>query len=98
MNNTAARSEGVQEQLRAVRKSAADYDMTEVAQIMNRAPVTDEVVRHWQEKASERPTVVFCSTVAHAENVGAAFNGAGISAAVIHGDLDDYKMDWEMQD
>ena len=79
---------GVQEQLRAVRKSAADYDMTEVAQIMNRAPVTDEVVRHWQEKASERPTVVFCSTVAHAENVAAAFNGAGVSAAVIHGDLD----------
>ena len=78
---------GVQEQLRAVRKTAADYDMTEVAQIMNRAPVTDEVVRHWQEKASERPTVVFCSTVAHAENVAAAFNGAGISAAVIHGDL-----------
>ena len=79
---------GVQEQLRAVRKSAADYDMTEVAQIMNRAPVTDEVVRHWQEKASERPTVVFCSTVAHAENVAAAFNGAGVSTAVIHGDLD----------
>ena len=79
---------GVQEQLRAVRKTAADYDMTEVAQIMNRAPVTDEVVRHWQEKASARPTVVFCSTVAHAENVAAAFNGAGISAAVIHGDLD----------
>jgi DNA repair protein RadD len=79
---------GVQDQLRAVRKSAADYDMTEVAQIMNRAPVTDEVVRHWQEKASERPTVVFCSTVAHAENVAAAFNGAGVSAAVIHGDLD----------
>ena len=79
---------GVQEQLRAVRKSAADYDMTEVAQIMNRAPVTDEVVRHWQEKASERPSVVFCSTVAHAENVAAAFNDAGVSAAVIHGDLD----------
>ena len=79
---------GVQEQLRAVRKTAADYDMTEVAQIMNRAPVTDEVVRHWQEKASSRPTVVFCSTVAHAENVAAAFNGAGISAAVIHGELD----------
>lgn len=79
---------GVQEQLRAVRKSAADYDMTEDAQIMNRAPVTDEVVRHWQEKARERPTVVFCSTVAHAESVAAAFNGAGVSAAVIHGDLD----------
>jgi len=79
---------GVQEQLRAVRKTASDFDMNEVAGIMNRAPVTDEVIRHWREKASDRPTVVFCSTVAHAENVAAAFNDADIAAAVIHGDLD----------
>jgi DNA repair protein RadD len=78
---------GVQEQLQKVRKSAADYDMSEVARIMDHAPVTDEVIRHWQEKAGDRPTVVFCSTVAHAENVACAFNAAGISAAVIHGDL-----------
>ena len=79
---------GVQDQLRAVRKTASDFDMNEVAGIMNRAPVTDEVIRHWREKASDRPTVVFCSTVAHAENVAAAFNDAGIAAAVIHGDLE----------
>ena len=79
---------GVQEQLRAVRKTASDFDMTEVAGIMNRAPVTDEVIRHWHEKASDRPTVVFCSTIAHADNVAAAFNDAGIAVAVIHGDLD----------
>lgn len=79
---------GVQEQLRAVRKTASDFDMAEVAGIMNRAPVTDEVIRHWHEKASDRPTVVFCSTVAHAENVAAAFNDADIAAAIIHGDLD----------
>lgn len=79
---------GVQEELREVRKTLSDFDMNEVAGIMNRAPVTDEVIRHWHEKASDRPTVVFCSTVAHAENVAAAFNNAGIAAAVIHGDLD----------
>lgn len=79
---------GVQDELRSVRKTSADFDMTEVADIMNRAPVTDEVIRHWREKASDRPTVVFCSTVAHAENVAAAFNDADIAAAVVHGDLD----------
>ena len=79
---------GVQDQLRAVRKTASDFDMNEVADIMNRTPVTDEVIRHWREKASDRPTVVFCSTVAHAENVAAAFNAADIAAAVVHGDLD----------
>ena len=57
---------GVQDELRAVRKTLSDFDMNEVAGIMNRAPVTDEVIRHWREKASDRPTVVFCSTVAHA--------------------------------
>lgn len=79
---------GVQEELREVRKTASDFDMNEVAGIMNRAPVTDEVIRHWREKACDRRTVVFCSTVAHAENVVAAFNDAEIPAAVIHGDLD----------
>jgi len=78
---------GVQEQLRQVRKIASDYDMAEVAKIMDHAPVTDEVIRHWQEKAGDRATVVFCSTVAHAENVTAAFNAAGVPAAIIHGDL-----------
>ncbi|WP_424973478.1 DEAD/DEAH box helicase [Dinoroseobacter sp. S124A] len=78
---------GVQEELKSVRKTSADFDMTEVADIMDRAPVTDEVIRHWREKAGDRQTVVFCSTVAHADHVTEAFKAAGISAALIHGDL-----------
>jgi len=78
---------GVQEKLRAVRRIASDYDMGAVAEIMNRAPITEEVIRHWREKAGDRQTVVFCSTVAHAENVAEAFNDNGIPAGVIHGNL-----------
>ncbi len=78
---------GVQEELKTVRKTSADFDMTEVADIMDRAPVTDEVIRHWTEKAGDRQTVAFCSTVAHAEHVAQAFRAAGVSAALIHGDL-----------
>jgi len=78
---------GVQDQLRAVRKTADDYDMGAVAAIMNRAPITEEVVRHWEEKAGNRQTVVFCSTVAHAMNVATAFNEAGNPAAVVLGDM-----------
>ncbi len=44
---------------------------------------------HWREKAGDRQTVVFSSTVDHAENVADAFNANGIPAAVVHGDLDD---------
>lgn len=78
---------GVQEELKSVRKTSADFDMTEVADIMDRAPVTDEVIRLWREKAGDRQTVVFCSTVAHADHVTEAFCAAGITAALIHGDL-----------
>ena len=78
---------GVQDELRSVRKTMSDFDMAEVAGIMDRAPVTDEVIRHWKEKAGDRQTVVFCSTVAHAEHVTDAFRAAGVSAALIHGDL-----------
>jgi superfamily II DNA or RNA helicase len=78
---------GVQEELKSVRKTSADFDMTEVADIMDRAPVTDEVIRHWREKAGDRQTVVFCSTVAHAEHVTEAFCDAGTTAALILGDL-----------
>jgi len=78
---------GVQDELRSVRKTMSDFDMAEVAGIMDRAPITDEVIRHWKEKAGDRQTVIFCSTVAHAEHVTDAFRAADVSAALIHGDL-----------
>jgi hypothetical protein len=80
---------GVQDQLTKVRRTADDFDMTEVDAIMNRSPVTEAVIRHWREKAGERQTVVFCSTVDHARNVTAAFNAAGVAAGLIHGDMAD---------
>jgi superfamily II DNA or RNA helicase len=78
---------GVQDKLKAVRKTVSDFDMAEVAEIMDHAPITEEVIRHWQDKAAGRPTVVFCSTVAHAAHVAEAFNAAGIPTGLIHGDL-----------
>ena len=78
---------GVQDKLKAVRKTVSDFDMSEVAEIMDRAPITEEVIRHWQDKAADRPTVVFCSTVAHAAHVAEAFNAADIPTGLIHGDL-----------
>ncbi len=78
---------GVQDELRSVRKTMSDFDMAEVADIMDRAPVTGEVIRHWKEKAGDRQTVVFCSTVDHARNVTEAFKATGVCAALIHGEL-----------
>ncbi len=78
---------GVQDELRAVRQSGDDFDMTAVDRIMNRAPVTAAVIEHWQEHARDRQTVVFCSTVPHAEDVASAFRQAGVSAATVTGEM-----------
>ena len=80
---------GVRDELSKVKKSGDDFDMAEVGRIMNRTPVNDAVVRHWKEKADDRQTVVFCSTVAHAEAVTAAFNAAGVPTVLVTGELPD---------
>lgn len=78
---------GAQEALKSVRKTVDDFDMKAVDAIMNKAPITEAVIRHWREKAGERQTVVFCSTVDHARNVTDAFLGEGVTAGVVHGDM-----------
>jgi superfamily II DNA or RNA helicase len=80
---------GVQDALKKVRRVAADFDMGEVDAIMNKSPVTDAVIANWKEKAAGRQTVVFCSTVDHARNVADAFRAAGVSAALVHGEMGD---------
>ena len=78
---------GAQEALRRVRRTAIDFDMNEVASILNKTLITESVIRNWQAKAHDRKTIVFCSTVAHATDVCAAFNRAGITAVLIDGEL-----------
>jgi DNA repair protein RadD len=80
---------GVQEALKKVRRVAADFDMGQVAEIMDKEPVTAAVIAHWKEKASDRQSVVFCSTVEHARNVTEAFCAAGVKAALVHGEMGD---------
>ena len=80
---------GVQDALRKVRRVAADFDMGEVDAIMNKSPVTDAVIQNWKERAGDRQTVVFCSTVDHARNVTDAFLAAGVASAVVHGEMSD---------
>ena len=72
---------GVQDDLRKVPRSGDDFDMAAVAQVMDTVPVTDAVLQHRREHAGDRQTVVFCSTVSHAEHVAMAFkHGASCEA------------------
>ncbi|WP_039758491.1 DEAD/DEAH box helicase [Bartonella queenslandensis] len=78
---------GVQEELSKVRKTALDYDMGAVADILNTRPINEAVVQHWREKAGDRQTVVFCSTIKHARDVMLCFHQAGIATAMIWGEM-----------
>jgi DNA repair protein RadD len=78
---------GTQDALRNVRRTAEDFDMTEVERIMDHQVLNDRVVEEWKEVAADRLTVVFCSTVAHAEHVADTFKANDVSAAVVHGEL-----------
>lgn len=80
---------GTQEALRKVRRTALDFDMNEVASILNKTLITESVIKNWKSKAFDRKTIVFCSTVGHATDVCVAFNQAGVAAVLIHGELSD---------
>lgn len=80
---------GVQDELRQVKKTASDFDMGAVSAIMNTRPINDAVVAHWKEKAGDRKTVVFCSTVQHAKDVANSFNSAGVPTVFVHGQMSD---------
>ena len=76
---------GVQDELLAVKRRAADFDPEEVDAIMNHAPLNEAVVEHWRERARDRQTVVFTSTVAHAHELAEAFRAEeGVRAATVH--------------
>lgn len=78
---------GVQDDLKAVRRSATDFDMTEVSRIMDHTVHNDRIVAEWKERAGDRRTVVFCADRKHAQHVTEAFIEAGVKAAMVHGDL-----------
>ena len=80
---------GTQKDLGKIRKTAGDFDMSEVEKIMNKSPITDSVFSKWQQYAKNRKTVIFCSTVKHAISVAKAFNNNGIKTSLIHGGLSD---------
>jgi len=80
---------GLNDQLQNVQKTGAEFDMGEVEAIMDKRAVHSEILRHWREKAADRSTVVFCSTIQHAQHLAGAFRDDGISAEAVHSEMSD---------
>lgn len=70
--------------------SSGDYNAEDQAREMNKARITGDVVRHYQELIYGKLTIVFCCDIKHAESVAAAYMGAGIPSAVLHGGDDEH--------
>lgn len=66
---------------------SGEFDMDQVAGIMDQQPVLDRVLEEWRTLAGQRQTVMFTATVQHAEDMAQTMWDAGITADVIHGKL-----------
>ena len=78
---------GIQDELRGVKKRGDEFDPLAVEAIMDKQVLNDRIIEEWVGLAGERQTVVFCSTVAHAQHVAEAFQANGIAAAALWGDM-----------
>jgi len=77
---------GTKEKLAQVKRTrSGEYDMDEVASIMDVSVHNETVVSKWKEIAGDRRTIVFASTVEHAAHVCETFRAAGVNAAVVTG-------------
>ena len=74
---------GVQQELSDVRITVDDFDMAQVESIMNKKVINEKVVEEWMDKAKDRKTVVFCSTIVHAQDVLHEFVTRGIKANMV---------------
>ncbi len=78
---------GTQESLRCLKRSAGDYDQAEVEAIQNTTINNNQIVEHWMQNASDRPTVVFCSTIQHSLDIRDTFREMNVEAEAVHGDM-----------
>lgn len=88
---------------KSVHKTAGEYDMDEVAEIMDVEVHNETVFQKWFEKAGskeagQRKTIIFCSTVRHAENVCITFRNHGINAVTISGDTPTRQREEQLKD
>jgi DNA repair protein RadD len=78
---------GLAEEIQKVRKtSGGEYDLDQVETLMNTTPINDAVIREWKKIAGDRKTIVFASTIRHAQAVYALFRDSGVNADCVFGD------------
>lgn len=71
--------------LRGVRITGGDYNLGALAERVNTAKLTGDIVQTWRRRADGRRTVAFAVDVAHSLAIVGAFRAAGVPAEHIDG-------------
>jgi superfamily II DNA or RNA helicase len=75
--------------LAGVHTVAGDYNRKELNERVDKPTITGDAIAHYRKLAHGLPCVVFCASVAHAENVCAQYVSAGYQARVLEGTMTD---------
>lgn len=74
--------------LSGLHTSGGDFRKDELVKAVNVYERTLAAIRHWQEVAKDRPTVVFCVDIEHLKATVEAFNANGIEARGVWGAME----------
>jgi DNA repair protein RadD len=72
--------------LSSISTKRGDYDQDELADAMDTAEITADIVKTWLALGENRPTIAFCVNRRHAQNVCERFKEAGVAAEYIDGE------------
>ena len=72
--------------LSGVSTKRGDYAQDELADAMDTADITGDIVAEWLKRGENRPTIAFCVNRRHAQHVCERFVEAGVAAEYIDGE------------
>ena len=75
--------------LAGVKTLAGEFNEAQIEARFDQPGVRGDVVSAWLKHASDRQTIVFAATIAHAEHLAEAFREAGVNATAIHSERPD---------
>lgn len=75
--------------LRELRRRNGDYDVEELAKLMDTKSLVGDIVEHWKKLGENRQTIGFAVNVKHSKHLVRRFLEAGISAEHLDGEIPD---------
>lgn len=90
--------EGMGPDVSGVKVVGGDYAVNQLAELMDRSPLTGDAVSHYRRLCEGVPALAFCVTVAHAEHVAEQFRAAGYASVALSGETPDELRDRWIRD